>query len=183
MPYTIRNDPRFVSAEPFVFCVGAVQRTTAVPPFQLQVSVKLALALMLGKVCVPDAALSPDQPPLARQLCATGFVDHVSTGVRLPVAYVWLARSETTPAVCACTPAAERARAMKTSFLESMSDPFEMKTNKRRAEWRLTFLRHTGFGAFSHKCPRAFWRGAATRPDANGERRLGIQTSHAGIRR
>jgi hypothetical protein len=98
-----------------------------VPPLQLQVSVKLVLALMLGNVCVPDAALSPDQPPLARQLCATGFVDQVSTGARLPLADVWFARNETTPAVCECALAADRARAMKTSFLESMSDPFEMK--------------------------------------------------------
>jgi hypothetical protein len=111
-----------------VFCVGAVQRTSAVPPLQLQVSVKLVLALMLGKVCVPDAALSPDQPPLARQLCATGFVDQVSTGARLPVADVWLARSVTTPAVCACAmPAVAREKRMKTSFLESMSDPREWK--------------------------------------------------------
>ena len=42
----MRNDPRFVSAEPFVFCVGAAQRTSAVPPLQLQVSVKFVLAFV-----------------------------------------------------------------------------------------------------------------------------------------
>jgi hypothetical protein len=64
---------------------------------------------MTGNVTVPEAALVPDQPPLARQLVATGLVDQVSTGTRLPVADVELARSVTTPAVCACAePAATR---------------------------------------------------------------------------
>jgi len=57
---------------------------------------------MSGNVTVPEAALVPDQPPLARQLVATGLVDQVNTGTRLPVADVELARSVTTPAVCAC---------------------------------------------------------------------------------
>src|SRR5688500_13729383 len=64
---------------------------------------------MAGNVMVPEAACVPDQPPLARQLLATGLVDQVSTGTRLPVADVELARNVTMPAVCACAaPAATR---------------------------------------------------------------------------
>ena len=46
---------------------------------------------MVASVCVPEAALVPDQPPLAVQLVATGLVDQVSTGAKLPVAEVLLA--------------------------------------------------------------------------------------------
>src|SRR5689334_1688734 len=56
---------------------------------------------MVVIVCEPDAALVPDQPPLAVQLVATGFVDQVSLGVTLPVPLLGLAVSETVPAVCA----------------------------------------------------------------------------------
>jgi hypothetical protein len=57
------------------------------------------LALIVVCVWLPEAALVPDQPPLARQLVATGLVDQVRTGARLPVAEVRLAVSVTTPAV------------------------------------------------------------------------------------
>jgi hypothetical protein len=50
---------------------------------------------MDASVWFPDAALAPDQPPLAVQLCAAGLVDQVRTGTRLPVAEVWLAWSVT----------------------------------------------------------------------------------------
>ena len=39
---------------------------------------------MLESVWVPEAALVPDQPPLAVQLVATGLVDQVRTGTMLP---------------------------------------------------------------------------------------------------
>src|SRR5690349_19570955 len=69
---------------------------------------------MVASVWVPEAAFVPDQPPLAVQLCATGLVDQVSTGVRLPVADVLLALSVTTPAVCAlAAPAPKRNRTSK----------------------------------------------------------------------
>ena len=55
------------------------------------------LALIAASVWVPEAAFVPDQPPLAVQLCATGLVDQVSTGAKLPVAEVLLALSVTTP--------------------------------------------------------------------------------------
>ena len=52
-------------------------------------------------VWVPDAALVPDQPPLAVQLAAAGVVDQVSFGVTLPDPLDGLALKVTTPAVCA----------------------------------------------------------------------------------
>jgi hypothetical protein len=69
---------------------------------------------MAGRVTVPETALVPDQPPLARQLDATGVVDHVSTGTVLPTADVVFARSVTTPAVCACAADAPRSIRQKT---------------------------------------------------------------------
>jgi hypothetical protein len=56
---------RFVPSE---FLVGAAQLTAAEPVPQVQVSVKLVFARTAVSVCVPDAALVPDQPPLAVQL-------------------------------------------------------------------------------------------------------------------
>ena len=56
---------------------------------------------MADKVCVPDAALVPDQPPLALQLVAVGLVDQVSRGVSVLFADVGLTLRFTTPAVCA----------------------------------------------------------------------------------
>src|SRR5215467_6162483 len=73
-----------------------------VPPPQVQVSVYDLLAVIEVSVSLPDANFVPLQPPLAVQLVATGDVDHVSTGVRLPVAVVWLPEKLMVPAVCAC---------------------------------------------------------------------------------
>src|SRR5688572_3628570 len=56
---------------------------------------------MAGKVSVPEANLVPLQAPLAVQLDATGVVDQVRTGVRLPVAEVLLAVNVMLHAVCA----------------------------------------------------------------------------------
>src|SRR5690348_2348172 len=73
---------------------------------------------MVESVCVPEAAFVPDQPPLAVQLWATGLVDQVRTGVRLPVAEVLLAFSVTTPAVCAlAAPAPKRNRTNKEAIV------------------------------------------------------------------
>jgi hypothetical protein len=45
----------------------------------------------------------------------------------------------TTPAVCACAiPAVAREKRMKTSFLESMSDPREWKQTSTEEDRRLT---------------------------------------------
>jgi hypothetical protein len=67
---------------------------------------------MVDMVWVPEAALVPDHPPLARQLVATGFVDQVSTGWKLPLELVRLALRLTTPALCAAaTPTSDRANA------------------------------------------------------------------------
>jgi hypothetical protein len=54
---------------------------------------------MFESVWAPEAALVPDQPPLAVQLVATGLVDQVRRGVISPVAEVALAVSVTVPAV------------------------------------------------------------------------------------
>jgi hypothetical protein len=89
VPYTTLNAARSLRGEPLVFDEGATQRTVAVPLLpQVQVSVKERLEVMLGNVCVPEAAFVPDHPPLAAQLAAVGLVDHVRTGVMLPVADV-----------------------------------------------------------------------------------------------
>jgi hypothetical protein len=68
---------------------------------QVQVNVYVLFAVIAGRVSVPDANLVPLQAPLAVQLVATGVVDQVSTGVRLPVADVLLAVKVMVPAVCA----------------------------------------------------------------------------------
>ena len=60
------------------------------------------LLVIEARVSLPDANLVPLHPPLAVQLEATGDVDHVSTGTRLPVAEVLFAVNVTVPAVCAC---------------------------------------------------------------------------------
>jgi hypothetical protein len=81
--------------------VGAVQLTVAVPPAQVQVSVYDLLEVMVASVSLPEANFEPLQSPLAVQPEATGEVDQVRTGVRLPVAEVWLAVKVMVPAVCA----------------------------------------------------------------------------------
>src|SRR5262245_17658470 len=99
VPKSTRKPERLVSVVPSTFCVGRVQLTVAVPPPQLQVIVYEVLAVIVGSVSVPDANLLPLQPPLAAQLVATGDVDQVSTGARLPVAVVWFAEKLMVPAV------------------------------------------------------------------------------------
>ena len=81
--------------------MGATQLRFAVPLPQAQVSVYDLLAVMVATVSLPEANLVPLHAPLAVQLEATGVVDHVSTGVRLPVAEVWFAVKLMVPAVCA----------------------------------------------------------------------------------
>jgi hypothetical protein len=76
------------------------------------------LALIRASVSAPDTALLPDQPPLARQLVATGFVDQVKTGTRLVCADVEFACSVTTPAVCACAAPAPSSKVIKTDRAE-----------------------------------------------------------------
>src|SRR6187431_2127565 len=70
---------------------------------------------MFERVWEPEAALVPDQPPLAVQLVATGLVDQVRRGVISPVAEVELALSVTVPAVWACTADAARKRTMNSA--------------------------------------------------------------------
>jgi len=57
--------------------------------------------VMVASVSLPDANFVPLQLPLAVQPEATGVVDHVSTGTRLPAAEVWFAVKVIVPAVCA----------------------------------------------------------------------------------
>jgi hypothetical protein len=105
LPNSTLNPDRFVSALLSVFVVGAVQDTVAEPPPQLQVSVYDWLDVIAASVSLPEANLVPLHPPLARQLVATGVVDQVNTGTRLPVAEVCFAVKVTVPAVCACAAA------------------------------------------------------------------------------
>jgi hypothetical protein len=63
------------------------------------------LLVMVASVSLPDANFVPLQPPPATQLVATGEVDHVRTGTRLPVADVLFAVKVIVPALCACASA------------------------------------------------------------------------------
>src|SRR5215510_9886357 len=101
MPYSTLKPARSVSVVPSVLRVGAVQFSVALPLPQVQVNVYDLLAVMVASVSLPEANLVPLHAPLAVQLDATGDVDQVSTGVRLPVAVVWLAVKLMVPAVCA----------------------------------------------------------------------------------
>src|SRR5689334_8057818 len=65
---------------------------------------------MVASVSLPEANLVPLHAPLAVQLEATGVVDQVSTGVRLPVAEVWFAVKLMVPALCACAHEASTSR-------------------------------------------------------------------------
>jgi len=92
---------RLVIEEPSVFCFGATQLSVADPLPQAHISVHDLLAVIEANVSVPEANLVPLQAPLAVQLEATGVVDQVSTGARLPVAEVLFAVKLMVPAVCA----------------------------------------------------------------------------------
>src|SRR5688572_18025984 len=90
---------------------------------------------MIATDCVPFGAFVPDHPPLAVQLCAVGFVDHVSTGVRLPDAEVWFARRVTIPADCACAADQDKDAINKeprASCLDTMTRPRVRQTSKAR---------------------------------------------------
>jgi len=121
-----------------VLAVGATQETRAVPAPQEQVSVEFVLALIAASVWLPAAALVPDQPPLARQLVAVGFVDQVSTGAKLPVEDVRFARIVTTPAVCACAaPATTRksVRRVRVVFFTTFTLPRAPTRSNRKANF------------------------------------------------
>src|SRR6185295_1786633 len=75
---------------------------------------------MVARVSLPEANLVPLQPPLALQLLATGEVDQVSTGARLPVADVLFAEKLMVPAVWACAAAANASRGSTLSAFRSM---------------------------------------------------------------
>ena len=71
-----------------MFWVGFVQVRLTEPLFQVHVSVYDWFVVIAARVSLPEANFVPLQAPPATQLEATGVVDQVSTGTRLPVALV-----------------------------------------------------------------------------------------------
>jgi len=76
--------------------------------------------VMLASVSLPEANLVPLHAPLAAQLEATGVVDQVSFGVRLPVADVWFALKVMEPAVCAWAKVPSNSRGSAKKAFESL---------------------------------------------------------------
>src|SRR4051812_19289973 len=142
----------------------------AVPLPQAQVSVYDLLAVMVATVSLPEANLVPLQAPLAVQLEATGVVDQVSTGVRLPVAEVLFAVKLMVPAVCAWArdPSTSRGSARKACvnlciFQPITSDAGAGSFRRRRQCWDARVARPRRCSKLRRRATVAKRRIAATR--------------------